>query len=90
MPRKPKPKNGANGANGADDEVWINPKSNLKGARGDRGFDNRFGDASNSRFLELADVALGLRKPMPKKKKAASTASGTHDISQVKTEPYSP
>ena len=87
MPRKPKPKNGSNGA---DDEVWINPKSNLKGVRGDRGFDNRFGDASNSRFLELADVALGLKKPLPKKKKATSANVGTHDVSQVKTEPYGP
>ena len=87
MPRKPKP---STGSNAADDEVWINPKSNLKGARGDRGFDNRFGDASNSRFLELADVALGLKKPLPKKKKATSTNAATHDVSQVKTEPYGP
>jgi len=68
-------------------EVWINPKSNLKGGRGDRGFDNRFGDASASRFLELADTALGLKKALPKKKKhvAAAAAGGNTG----KTEPYS-
>jgi hypothetical protein len=72
-------------------EVWVNPKSNLKGARGDRGFDNRFGDASAARILELADIALGLKKPQPKKKRAAA-ASGAHTSdthTSEKTEPYS-
>jgi hypothetical protein len=66
-------------------QVWINPKSNLKGTRGDRGFDNRFGDASASRILELADIALGLKKPPQKKRKHAAAVNGN----TAKTEPYS-
>ncbi len=57
-------------------DVWINPKSNLRGSRGDRGFDNRFGDASAARILELADIALGLKKPTQKKKKSATATGG--------------
>jgi hypothetical protein len=78
MPKKPRHKKAP--------EVWVNPKSNLKGARGDRGFDNRFGDASASRFLELADIALGLKKPPQKKKKHAAVAVA---VGGAKTEPYS-
>ncbi len=68
------------------EEVWINPKSNLRGSRGDRAFDNSFRDISNSRFLELADVALGLKKALPKKKLHAAAAAGGNT---GKTEPYS-
>jgi hypothetical protein len=66
-------------------DMWINPKSNLKGERGDRAWDNRLGVPSGTRFLELADIALGLKKPEPQKKKSA--ASGAHETD--KTEPYS-
>lgn len=69
------------------EDLWINPKSNLKGARGERTWENRSGDIPNSaRFLELADVALGVKKPdVPKRKMAAA---GVHQT-QKKTEPYS-
>jgi hypothetical protein len=70
----------------AEGDLWINPKSNIKSERGDRAFDTRLGIATSSRLLELADIALGLKKPQPKKKKAA-VASGTH--TSEKTEPYS-
>jgi hypothetical protein len=84
MPKKPKP------AETAPDEVWINPNSNLKGTRGNRAFDGRLGLPSSSRLLELADVALGLKKPEPKKKKKTATANGSaHDVTPIKTEPYS-
>jgi hypothetical protein len=68
------------------EEMWINPKSNIKGDRGNRAFDDRLGVPSSARYLELADYALGLKKAAPKKRKAA--ASGTHQKSE-KTEPYS-
>ena len=67
-------------------EVWVNPKSNLKGARGDRAFDDRFRDVSASRILELADIALGLKKP-PQKKKRHAVGAGVGN--NGKTEPYS-
>jgi hypothetical protein len=40
-------------------------------------------------LLELADVALGLKKPEPKKKKASTANGSAHDTTPVKTEPYS-
>jgi hypothetical protein len=68
------------------DGLWVSPRSLLKGANGERAWDNRPGGVPNSsRFLELADLALGLKKPAPRKKKAAT--AGTH-IS-TKTDPYS-
>ena len=68
-------------------DLWINPKSNLKGDRGDRAWENRAGGLpTTSRFLELADVALGLKKPDNPKKKSA--AAGAHQTDK-KTEPYS-
>lgn len=68
------------------EEMWINPKSNIKGDRGNRAFDDRLGVPSSARYLELADYALGLKKPAPKKKKVPT--SGTHEKTE-KTEPYS-
>jgi hypothetical protein len=70
------------------DEMWINPKSNIKGDRGNRAFDDRLGVPSSARYLELADQALGFKKPAPKKKKAAAAAASAHQKSE-KTEPYS-
>jgi len=69
------------------DELWIAPRHSLKGPAGDRAWENRRGGIpSNTRFLELADIALGLKKPGPHKKKAITVSA--HDTS--KTEPYSP
>ncbi len=69
-------------------EMWINPKSNIKGDRGNRAFDDRLGVPSSARYLELADYALGLKKPVVRKKKAAAAAAGANQKSE-KTEPYS-
>ena len=59
-------------------DLWINPRSNLRGPDGDRAWDNEgnISPSSGARFLDLADVALGLKKPPPHKKKAA--ARGSH------------
>lgn len=84
MSRKP---NG-DGVSGLSKDLWVNPRSNIRGPDGNRAWDNSGNISPNSgaRFLELADVALGLKKPAPKKKKAA--AAGTHTTLE-KTEPYS-
>src|SRR5215471_8085126 len=70
-------------------DLWINPKSNLRGVNGNRAWENEgnITPSTGSRFLELADIALGLRKPLPKKRKAAAAGVGTHDIDK-KGEPY--
>ena len=69
-------------------DLWVNPRSNLKGPNGSRAWDNEgnITPANGARFLELADVALGLKKPSLLKKKRA--AAGAH-ASAEKTEPYS-
>jgi hypothetical protein len=48
--------------------LWIAQRNNLKGPTGERAWESRPGGApSNNRFLELADVALGLKEPILKK-----------------------
>jgi hypothetical protein len=50
-------------------DLWIAPRYALKGAMSTRARENRPGGAPNSsRFLELADIALGIKKPVPKRK----------------------
>jgi hypothetical protein len=67
-----------------EDELWIAPRYSLKGATGDRAWENRPGGPPNGqRMLELADIALGLKKPEPKKK---LRGGGPHELR--KTEPY--
>jgi hypothetical protein len=67
-------------------DLWIAPRYSLKGPAGERAWENRPGGPPNSsRFLELADIALGIKKPAVKKKKTA--AASAHQTS--KTEPYS-
>jgi hypothetical protein len=67
-------------------DLWIAPRYSLKGPAGERAWENRPGGPPNSsRFLELADIALGIRKPVAKKKKTPSAKA--HQTS--KTEPYS-
>ena len=64
-------------------ELWIAPQHSLKGPSGDRAWeDRRGGTPSNNRYLELADIALGLKKPAQKHR-----AGATHVM--VKKEPYS-
>jgi hypothetical protein len=79
-----RPNNNKKGA--LSKELWIAPRYSLKGPAGERAWENRPGGVPNSsRFLELADIALGLKKPGPHKKKTATTPA--HDPN--KTEPYS-
>jgi hypothetical protein len=70
----------------ADSEgLWVAQKYSLKGPTGDRAWENRPGGIpSHSRFLELADIALGVKKPHGKKRKTSSSPHATK-----KTEPYS-
>lgn len=63
-------------ANLAVDDLWIAPKSNLKGENGDRAWNDRNNAPTGSRLLELADIALGLKKPEPLKKRRSASASG--------------
>jgi hypothetical protein len=66
-----------------EDDLWIAPRYSLKGAQGERAWENRPGGPPNSqRMLEMADIALGLKKPAPKKKPQGTT----HQL--VKKEPY--
>lgn len=66
-----------------ENELWIAPRFSLKGADGERAWDTRPGGSPHSsRFLELADIALGLKRPLSRKAKNTSV----HDT--VKTEPY--
>ena len=68
----------------AQDGLWIAPHHSLKGADGERSWDTGLTGPPNSRrFLELADIALGLKKPAPKNTKRPVT----HDT--AKKEPYS-
>lgn len=69
------------------EELWIAPRYSLKGPTGERAWENRAGGPpSSSRFLELADIALGLKKTVPHRKKAV--ANSAHETN--KTEPYAP
>jgi len=64
-------------------DLWINPRSNLRGPDGDRAWQNEgnISPSTGSRLLELADMALGLKKPLPKKKKVAAAAHNRTDTS---------
>jgi hypothetical protein len=72
---------------GQSKDLWIAPRYSLKGPANERAWKSRPGGVPNSgRFLELADIALGLRKPGPDTKKTRT--SSTHG--KKKTEPYAP
>lgn len=82
MPKKRK----SNKEQGVKD-LWIAPRYSLKGPAGERAWENRPGGVPNSsRFLELADIALGIRKSAPHKKKLGQPLSTRE---KQKTEPYS-
>jgi hypothetical protein len=69
MAKKQKPKQEKNGIDSSE-ELWIAPRYSLKGPAGERAWENRTGGApSSSRYLELADIALGLKKTAPHRKK---------------------
>lgn len=79
------PKKGGRGKSSGDG-LWIAPRYSLKGPTGERAWENRPGGPPNSsRLLELADIALGLKKPSLRKPKHSTT--GTHET--AKKEPYS-
>ena len=59
------------------EDLWIAPKSNLKGENGDRAWNDRSATPTGSRLLELADIALGLKKPDPPKKRRSASVSGS-------------
>jgi hypothetical protein len=49
--------------------LWIAPRNSPEGPTGKRAWENLpGGPPSNNRFLELADVALGLKQPILKKR----------------------
>jgi hypothetical protein len=82
MPKNPK----KNRHEDSTSELWVAARYSLKGPAGERAWEDRSGGPPNSsRFLELADIAMGLKKPEPKKRKSA--AAGAHDVAS-KTEPY--
>lgn len=71
---------------GSIKQLWVNPRSNIKA-------ENRWGErnlspSAGERFLELADVALGLKKPHHPKKQAVPTTNGAAHTSR-KIRPYS-
>ncbi len=71
---------------GAVDGLWVSPRYSLKGPTGERSWEDRRDVAPNSgKYLELADIALGLKK--------ASSAFKKHEPANPhvtdKTEPYS-
>jgi hypothetical protein len=68
MARKPKSKPARPGL---AKDLWVNPRSNMRGPDENRDRD-RQGNSSRGRFLELADVALRLKKPSLKKRTVAA------------------
>ena len=70
---------------GKANELWMAPRYSLKGPAGERAWENRPGGVpSSSKYLEMADIALGLKKPEPKKRKLGTSTHVTD-----KNEPYS-
>lgn len=68
-------------------DLWIAPRYRIKGPAGDRAWEQRPPRVPNaSRFLELADIALGIRKPAPHKRKLGQPPAA-HETQ--KNEPYS-
>ena len=78
MPRKGKPERPDG------DDLWVAPNHSFKGDRGQRGWDHLPVPLNDNRLLELADIALGVKKPERTKKRAANV----HQTN--KSEPYSP
>jgi hypothetical protein len=68
-------------------DLWISPRFALKGQNGDERVwgQRENGSPGSARFLELADIAMGLKKPEPRKKR--SNGASAHVT--AKTEPYS-
>ena len=85
MPKKSHNPKRARARDGVND-LWIAPRYTMKGPAGERAWENRPGGVPNSsRYLELADIALGLKKPEQPQKQLGMTPM--HEVR--KTEPYS-
>lgn len=70
----------------APDGLWIAPRYRLKEPADERAWETSPGGIPNSsKFLELADVALGLKKPEHHIKRPKAIEA--HDTSKI--EPYS-
>jgi hypothetical protein len=72
----PKKKRAKKTNNVGPEDLWVASKSNLKGDNGDRAWNDRMSTPTGSRLLELADIALGLKKPEPPKKRRSASAGG--------------
>ncbi len=75
-----------NGASDGSKDLWVSPRFNLRGKDGNRAWD-RAGNLtadSGARFLDLADIALGLKKAEKRKRPGSVPAHVT-----TKVEPYS-
>src|SRR5438128_1924252 len=88
-PLSRKSKSGKN-ADGADG-MWINPNSSFRAARGDRAWENRPGGIPNSaRLLELADLALGLKKSEKKIKHLQAASTCPKRLSRIQAKVTTP
>jgi hypothetical protein len=68
-------------------DLWVAPRYSLRSPSEERVYENQPGRLpTTNRFLELADIALGHKKPA-KKKKAAAAAASSHGA--AKKEPSS-
>ena len=57
-------------------QLWISPRFSLKGQNRERAWGHRqVGSPGSARFLELADIALGTKKPEARKKSAAHAST---------------
>lgn len=83
MPRRKKVK--STHTEDVSKDLWISPRFSLRGQNGDRAWDHRqIGSPGSARFLELADIALGIRKPEPRKKNSSRVPTHVTE----KPEPY--
>jgi hypothetical protein len=69
-------------------DLWINPRSNIRGPDRNRAWQNsgNISPSSGARFLELADIALGLKKRASSEERASAGARRTPEKSH-KTKP---
>lgn len=68
----------------ASEQLWVRPDSNLQQGREMAGETN-ISPATGARLLELADIALGVKKPVPEStKKVLSVETHHQKMSQQK------
>jgi hypothetical protein len=59
------------------DGMWIAPRHSTNTQKGDSDGNRLGGVPPNSRYLELAAIALGVKKPTHGKKKAAAASANS-------------